>query len=99
MSQWVSLGFDLESFWDQTARTIQIAYEGAIERRRLEHNDRAWLAWHVAAMSRGKRLPALRTLMQKRRPTVEETTAGLAAWVLRHGGQVIYKPIGDDRGG
>jgi hypothetical protein len=35
----------------------------AIER---DHNDRAWLAWHVAALSRQKRLAPLRSLLSDR---------------------------------
>lgn len=38
---------------------------GAIERRRREHNERAWLAWNTANLSHyvTKRMPSLRTLL------------------------------------
>ncbi len=37
---------------------------GARRRRDAEHNGRAWLAWHVAALQRTpKRLPKLSALM------------------------------------
>lgn len=32
-----------------------------------QHNNRAWLAWNVAALMRAKRMPRLQTLMIKRR--------------------------------
>lgn len=35
----------------------------ALER---EHNGRAWLAWHVAALTRTDRLPPLERLIKKR---------------------------------
>lgn len=31
-------------------------------RREQEHNDRAWLAWNIAALGRAKRFPALKAL-------------------------------------
>ncbi|MGE4339148.1 MAG: hypothetical protein AB7E55_24710 [Pigmentiphaga sp.] len=30
-----------------------------------EHNDRAWLAWHVAALQRADKLPKLKTLLHR----------------------------------
>jgi hypothetical protein len=35
---------------------------------RREHNERAWAAWHVAALSRAKKIPKLETLLIKDGP-------------------------------
>jgi hypothetical protein len=38
-------------------------------RRRLDHihNENVWLAWHIAALDRQKRLPRMQSLMNERR--------------------------------
>jgi hypothetical protein len=36
---------------------------GAAARLRREHNTTAWLAWHVEALARSKRLPKLKSLL------------------------------------
>jgi len=38
---------------------------------RREHNNRAWLAWHIAALSRAKKLPALKSLYTRDKPRVQ----------------------------
>ncbi|MNF18214.1 hypothetical protein D3C80_2221550 [compost metagenome] len=51
-----------------------------------EHNDRAWLAWHIEALSRQKKLPRLKELTHdapkgpRRRQTMEEQIAIAEAW-------------------
>jgi hypothetical protein len=44
-------------------------------RQRLanEHNGRAWLAWHITALPKQKRLPRLDTLTIKRQRTRDQT--------------------------
>lgn len=52
-----------------------------------EQQDRAWLAWHIAALPRMKNFPALEKLMggktKVRRQTVSEMEAIMAAWAGR----------------
>lgn len=90
-------GYDIESFWDQTPRTLSFAFEAQKEIRQtafnLQHNQNAWLAWHVAALQRSKRMPPLHKLMvkQKQTTTLEDQLEGLKHWVQATGGQVIYK--------
>lgn len=44
--------------------------EGARRRLASEHDGRAWLAWHVAALSRAERLPDLGSLLfDNQKPT------------------------------
>lgn len=87
------LGYDPESFWDQTPRTLSLAFEAGNENRRMAHNDRAWLAWHVAGLQRVKRFPPLSNLQVARKPQthLDEQLEGLKNWVQATGGKVIYK--------
>jgi len=48
--------------------------DAAARRLEREHNDRAWLAWHIVAMDRAKRLPKLKTLLAK------STTRSRQSW-------------------
>ncbi len=40
----------------------------AVKHKKNEHNARAWLAWHVAALQRQKKLPPLQNLLTRERP-------------------------------
>lgn len=88
------LGYTHETFWDQTPATIRLTIEAATERREAEHNDRAWLAWHIAALTRATRLPSLDKLKAKKQTPVhwEKQLADLKAWVIATGGKVITRP-------
>jgi len=50
-----------------------------------EHNQRAWLAWHIAALQRSKKLPPLSKMQTSeagpRRQTWQEQLAIAAQWV------------------
>ena len=49
-----------------------------------EHNDRAWLAWHVAYFTRVQRMPALRKYLiqgPRRRQTWQEQMAVMGQWI------------------
>lgn len=87
------LGYDHDSFWDQTPRTLSLTFEAFNEMQVRAHNERAWLAWHTAALSRAKSIgPLSRMLVSK--PvlnTQEEQIEGLKRWVLATGGKVIYQ--------
>lgn len=64
---WVELGQSPSHFWGLTLREISAIVDGAAERERRAQNDRAWLAWHIAALPKLKRLPKLEKLMVRRR--------------------------------
>jgi hypothetical protein len=62
----LAAGFTEDEFWSKTPRQIALAYQAREIRLRREHNDRAWLAWHIAALQRTqKRLPPITKLMFK----------------------------------
>jgi hypothetical protein len=60
---WVEAGHDDARFWSLTLREISIILDGSIARRRREQNDLAWLAWHVAAFQRVKKMPKLKDIL------------------------------------
>lgn len=56
-----------------------------------EHNDQAWLAWHIAALSRVKKIPKLsslqlKTLGDKQRQSQAEIAANMKMVFLAFGG-------------
>lgn len=53
-------------FWDLTPRETVQAIEAAAWRLEEEQRGRLWLAWHVAALSRARRLPSLAQILAPR---------------------------------
>lgn len=60
--------------------------DGATSRLKHEQNDRAWLAWHIEALARAKKMPKLAEMMHgapkkpNRPQTVEEQIAIAHRW-------------------
>ncbi len=50
-------------FWRMTPRETSLAFEAATWRYDRERQRAAWMAGHIAALGRAKRLPSLRRLM------------------------------------
>lgn len=67
-------GVRVQEFWDLTPAEATMAIEAAIWQAEQEHRMRAWAVWHVAALSRVKKLPALSRLIQspEAKPLSEE---------------------------
>lgn len=84
-------GYDQESFWDQTPHTLTLAFEAHRERSIVEHNERAWLAFHVAALQRTRKFPPLRRLMMRdRRPQSWQQQLAIAKQLTHAmGGMII----------
>ena len=89
------LGYDGPSFWDQTERTLAIAFDAHTERMIQQHNNQAWHTWHGAALGREKRMTPLQKL-RITRAQIDPNRAmhaqidGLVRWVRATGGKVIY---------
>lgn len=79
----MAAGLDPSQFWTLTYREIDVCLAGAGERLEREQNGRAWLAWHIEALGRTKRLPKLdRLYVQKRqRQTPQQMQAVVRAWM------------------
>lgn len=52
-------------FWSLTPREIKAHMDGAMNRLKAEHQGRAWLAWHTAALGRVKKMPKLEKLISE----------------------------------
>jgi Uri superfamily endonuclease len=61
-----------------------LIFEGAVKRLEREHNERAWLAWHIAYLPRTKKPVKLKDLLtgkrEKRQQTVEEQVSIAMRW-------------------
>jgi hypothetical protein len=81
------IGFDPDSFWDQTIRTLAIAMHGKLRAARRDHNQRAWLAWHIAALQRAKKLPRLKSMLAREKPRIQswqEQVNIMQKWAMAH---------------
>ena len=56
-------GVGVADFWALTPVETFAIIEATNWRLEREHRRDAWLAWHIAALSRAKRLPALQRLL------------------------------------
>lgn len=85
-------GLDPDRFWQVTPRQAENEIGAAAKRRHQHHNELAWLAWHIAALGRTKKMPKLKDMLheapgQKRRKTWQEMHDAAKAWVMgaQHG--------------
>jgi hypothetical protein len=66
--------------------------EAAARRWEREHNARVWLAWHVAALSRVKKMPDLKRMLKtntsKPRQTWRQQMAIMGEWSAKHNAKV-----------
>lgn len=57
-----------------------------------EHNDRAWLAWHTAVLTRNQKITPLRTLLVRpKKVSWQDQLEGLKAWVVASGGKIVTR--------
>ena len=63
LEQSLKCGIGVREFWSLTPRETYMVLEAATWRLEREHRRDAWLAWHIAALSRAKRLPPLQRLI------------------------------------
>jgi len=52
-------------FWRLTLREISVILKGANANLRRRHDEAAWLAWHIEALARAKKLPKLENMQSK----------------------------------
>lgn len=75
-----------------TPRQLRRQFIAANSRRVDAHNERAWLAYHIAGLPRQKKFPPLRRLMmhdRERRPQSQQQMQAVARqWTLLLGGKV-----------
>ena len=56
-------GLSVAEFWDLTPKELRLCFEADQWRQTQQVQRDAWLAWHIAALSRTKRLPPLRQML------------------------------------
>lgn len=61
--QWMEAGGDPERFWTVTPRQASREMQAMAARRRHDQNQFGWLAWHIEALARTKKLPPLKDMM------------------------------------
>jgi hypothetical protein len=59
----VEAGSDPARFWGITPAEAAREMRGRASVRRHEQQQMAWLAWHIEALSRSKKLPPLKDMM------------------------------------
>jgi hypothetical protein len=94
----VEIGLDPAQFWRLTPRLARITVEARLRGLEREHNERAWAAWHIAALQRcrPRDFPKLERMLQRRpvRPRGERQPSAefwgiLRAAVIAAGGKVV----------
>ena len=75
--------------------------EAAAKRFEREHNGRVWLAWHIAALMRVKKLPDIKQMMLQRssrpRQTWQQQLAIVTKWAEWHNAALAAKEQADGR--
>lgn len=79
-------------FWRLTLREIGIILKGAGARLTRDQDARAWLAWHIEALARTKKLPTLKDMqsgkpIRRRRMTPDEMISMAHLWTAATAGQ------------
>jgi hypothetical protein len=64
----VEIGQEPGRFWMLTPAEIAREMTATITRLVREQDDRAWTAWHIAALGRSKKLPKLHEMQSGKKP-------------------------------
>jgi hypothetical protein len=67
-------GIGILEFWDQTPRETYMTIDASIWREEIRQKRDLTMAWQIAALSRAKRMPSLKQLLNTKpaRPLVGE---------------------------
>lgn len=81
----MSAGLDPGQFWRLTIREIEAVLKGVGARLSREHDANAWLAWHIEALARVKKMPKLTDMQtskpaKRRKMTPEEMISMAHLW-------------------
>lgn len=78
----MAFGLDPDAFWTKTPYEIAIIFEGRNEALSREHNEFAWLAWHIAELPRHARLPKLKDLQIRSVSSPRKETSPELQWAM-----------------
>lgn len=61
---------------------MNLIFAGHRETIQREHNERAWLAWHIEALRRQKKLPKLEKMLikERKRQTWQQQMQVMGMW-------------------
>ena len=90
------LGNDLASFWDQTERTLQLAFSAGADRQRIDYNLQLNIAWNNANMMKAKKIPPfskieIKTPKQAVAVPWQVKVEGLKRWHVAMGGKITKR--------
>lgn len=83
-STWVELGLDPDAFGRQTPRRLVLILEARGRAAQRRHDERAWHAWHTAALGRIKDFPDLESLLSvasRKEQSAEDIEWALKVWL------------------
>lgn len=63
MVEALKCGVSVRDFWEMTPRETAAVIRAGAWQMEQEQRGRAWLAWHVAVLSRAKKVPPLQALI------------------------------------
>ena len=78
LRQALGFGIPVSEFWAMNVPETQMAMQAAEQREERADEDRAWLAWHIAAFTRSKTMPSLNVALGRNKTrmlTPDEATA------------------------
>ena len=75
-------GLDPDAFWIKTPYEASLILEGRGEALDREHNEFAWLAWHIAALPRMKVFPKLKDLQSRTKASSRKEMSPDLQWAL-----------------
>ena len=86
-------GMDSQLFWHMTLGEIHNVMKGAAARLRRQHDLAAWVAWHVEALARTKKMPKLERMQsgstrRKRQLSADEMISLAHAWTAAVAGRM-----------
>lgn len=89
----MGLSLDPDRFWRVTPKQIALEFKALAIAHTRERNNQAWLAWHIAALSRtnSKKFPKLSSLQvdhlrERQRQSQEELVDSIKLVFLASGG-------------
>jgi hypothetical protein len=98
LAKWQAAGLDDRDFWRRTPKELSWKIEAQQDIFARQHNERAWLAWHIGALVRAqKKYPRLDSMLvntkprQLRRVTSDQLYEQIKAWHLARGGKIVKK--------
>lgn len=63
-------GLTVDQFWSMTPKETHLYLEAATWKEKQKQRSRAWLAWHIAAFTRAKKMPAYAAVVKPKEARV-----------------------------